>query len=223
MTQILPSESTAAVRRRYGRIAPIYDWANLEGLLYADARARAIELLDLRPGARVLDVACGTGANFALIEQRIGPSGELVGVDVTSKMLDQARARVAREGWPNVRLREGDVCGSGIADLGEPFDAAVCTLGLSVIPQWQRAWEAMLSAVRPGGRVAIMDAGYPEADVRRTDAIIPRPLAWTLSRLFAADCRRRPWQLLQRDTSDPTSQRFTWGWVTAAAGAKRAA
>lgn len=220
----MPSPAaTAAVRRRYGWVASIYDWANLEGPLYADARARAIELLDLRPGARVLDVACGTGANFALIEERIGLSGDVVGVDLTPQMLNQARARVARAGWSNVCLREGDVCELDAARLGGQFDAAVCTLGLSVIPQWQRAWEAMASCVRPGGRLATMDAGYPEADARRGDAVIPRPLAWALSRLFAADCSRRPWRLLQRDTGDTTSERFTWGWVTAAAGASGAA
>jgi ubiquinone/menaquinone biosynthesis C-methylase UbiE len=212
--------STATVRRRYGWVASVYDWANLEGVLYADARAWAIELLDLRPGARVLDVACGTGANFALIEQCIGASGELVGVDLTPQMLNQARARVARAGWSNVRLREGDVCEASAERLGAPFDAAVCTLGLSVIPEWQRAWEAMQAAVRPGGRLAIMDAGYPERGGRRGDAVIPRPLASALSHLFAADCSRRPWRLLQRDTGDPTSERFTGGWVTAAAGAK---
>ncbi len=43
--------STQSTRRRYGWLASIYDWANLEGLRYADARARAIELLGLRPGA----------------------------------------------------------------------------------------------------------------------------------------------------------------------------
>lgn len=220
----LPSPaSTATVRRRYGRVASIYNWANLEGLLYAQARARAIELLDLSPGARVLDVACGTGANFALIEERIGPSGDLVGVDLTPQMLNQARARVARAGWSNVRLRESDVCEPAAARLGAPFDAAVCTLGLSVIPQWHRAWEAMVASVRPGGRLAIMDAGYPEGDARRGVAVIPRPLAWALSRLFAADCGRRPWRLLQRDTGDTTSERFAWGWVTAAAGARGAA
>jgi ubiquinone/menaquinone biosynthesis C-methylase UbiE len=215
--------SIATVRRRYSWVASFYDWANLEGVLYADARARTIELLDLQPGARVLDVACGTGANFALIEQRIGPSGELVGIDVTPEMLDQARARVAREGWHNVSLRERDVCELDAERLGEPFDAAVCTLGLSVIPQWQRAWEAMVSAVKPGGRLAIMDAGYPEGGGRRGEAMIPRPLAWALSRLFAADCRRRPWRLLERDTGDAAAERFTWGWVIAAAGAKGAA
>jgi ubiquinone/menaquinone biosynthesis C-methylase UbiE len=174
-------DSTATIRRRYGWVASIYDWANLEGALYADARARAIELLDL------------------------------VGVDITPQMLNRARAHVARAGWSNVRLREGDVSELGAERLGAPFDAAVCTLGLSVIPQWQRAWEAMQASVRPGGRLAIIDAGYPEGGPRRGDAVIPRPLVWALSRLFAADCSRRPWRLLQRDTGDPTSERLTWG------------
>lgn len=83
-------DSLAAVRRRYGWVASIYDWANLEGVLYADARAKAVELLDLGLGARVLDVACGTCANFELIQRQIGPSGEVEGVDVTPEMLDQA-------------------------------------------------------------------------------------------------------------------------------------
>ena len=163
------------------------------------------------PGARELDVARGTGANFALIEQRIGPSGDLVGVDVTPRRLNQARARVARAGWSNVRLREGDACELGAERLSEPIDAAVWTLGLSVIAQWQRAWEAMVLSVRPAARLAIMDAGYPDGDGRRRDAVIPR-IAWALSRLFAADCSRRPSRLLQLDTGEPTSERFTWGW-----------
>jgi len=217
------TDATATVCRRYGRIAAIYDWANVEGILYARARARAIELLDLQPGDRVLDVACGTGANFALIEQRIGPSGHLVGIDLTPQMLNQARARAARHGWSNLRLQEDDICDLGADGLDEQFDAAVCTLGLSVIPQWQRAWEAMVSAVPPGGRLAIMDAGYPETGGRRLNVVVPRPLAWALSRLFAADCSRRPWRLVERDTRNATSDRFTWGWVTAAAGAKPAA
>jgi ubiquinone/menaquinone biosynthesis C-methylase UbiE len=216
------TRTNATVQRRYGWVAPIYDRANLESMLYADARARAIELLELQPGARVLDVACGTGANFALIAQRIGPAGELVGIDLTSQMLRQARARVLRHGWANVQLREGDVCALPGGDLGEPFDAALCTLGLSVIPQWQRAWDAMLALVRPGGRVAVMDAGYPDRG-RRSDQVLPRPFASLLSRLFVADCARRPWRSLERDTDKPIAQTFTWGWVTAAAGTKAAA
>ncbi len=215
------SQTSASVRRRYRRIAPIYDRANLEGLLYARARARAIELLQLQPGARVLDVACGTGASFAAIEQRIGPSGELVGLDLTPQMLTQAEARIRRHGWANVRLLEGDVCAPADGRLGAPFDAAICALGMSVIPQWQDAWEAMLALVRPGGRVAVMDAGYPERGHR--EDVVPRPFAWLLSRLFVADCARRPWRSLQRATDKPVAETFTWGWVTAASGAKAAA
>jgi ubiquinone/menaquinone biosynthesis C-methylase UbiE len=210
-------QTTATVRRRYGRIASIYDWANLERLLYAAARTRAIDMLELRPGARVLDVACGTGANFALIEQRIGPSGELVGIDLTPQMLAQAQARVLRHGWANVRLREADVCALPDEDSGELFDAVVCTLGLSVIPQWQHAWDAMQAHVRPGGRLAVMDAGYPDRG-RRGEAAIPRPFASLLSRLFVADCARRPWRSLERDTDEPVTESFTWGWVTAGGG-----
>jgi S-adenosylmethionine-diacylgycerolhomoserine-N-methlytransferase len=215
------TRTNATVQRRYGWVAPIYDRANLEGALYADARTRAVELLELQPGARVLDVACGTGANFALIEQRIGPAGELVGIDLTSQMLRQARARVLRHGWANVHLREADVCALPGEDLGEPFDAALCTLGLSVIPQWQRAWDAMLALVRPGGRVAVMDAGYPDRG-RRSELVVTRPFASLLSRLFVADCARRPWRSLERDTDQHIAETFTWGWVIAAAGAKAA-
>jgi demethylmenaquinone methyltransferase/2-methoxy-6-polyprenyl-1,4-benzoquinol methylase len=216
-------DSLASVRRRYGWVASMYDWANLEGLLYADARAQAVELLELQPGARVLDVACGTGANFELVRRAIGPSGELIGVDATPQMLDQARARIARAGWNNVHVFEADVCELHADQLGEPFDAALCTLGLSVIPQWQRAWQTMLACVRSGGRVAVMDAGRPAPGARRIDTTVPRPLAWALERLFAADCTRRPWRLLERDTDQPTSRPYTCGWVTAAAGTKATA
>jgi S-adenosylmethionine-diacylgycerolhomoserine-N-methlytransferase len=209
--------TTLAVRRRYARLAPVYDRANLEGLLYARARRRAVELLQLRPGDRVLDVACGTGASFALIQQRIGPAGELVGIDLTPEMLARARARVSRHGWTNVRLLDRDICAPPDDALGAPFDAAICTLGLSVIPGWERAWEAMLALVRPGGRVAVMDAGRPEHR-----ATVERPFAWLLARLFSADNARRPWRRLQRDVDGVSTETFTWGWVTAAGGTKAA-
>jgi demethylmenaquinone methyltransferase/2-methoxy-6-polyprenyl-1,4-benzoquinol methylase len=222
-------DTTTAVRARYGRLAPVYERANLERPLYAEARARAIELLELPAGAKVLDVACGTGVNFALLEQRIGPSGRLVGVDLTPQMLGRARARVARRGWQNVQLYESDVSGLSTARLealgalgpDERFDAALCTLGLSVIPEWERAWAAMLAVVRPGGKVAVMDAGFPADAGADGELVAARPFARFLGRVFAAACSRRPWELVERDTDDATVERFTWGYVAAAAGRVR--
>jgi S-adenosylmethionine-diacylgycerolhomoserine-N-methlytransferase len=225
-----PEDRTnTGVRERYGRLARIYDWANLEGLLYSRARARAIDFLELRPGAKVLDVACGTGVNFARIEQRIGPSGRLVGVDLTPQMLARARARVTRHDWHNVRLYETDAShlstqrleALGALRPGEQFDAALCTLGLSVIADWERAWLAMLSVVRTDGRVAVMDAGQPDTPGAAGEVVAARPFALALGRFFAAACSRRPWEMVARDTDSPVLERFTWGYVVAAAGRVR--
>jgi len=225
-----PAQQTnAAVRERYGRLARIYDWANLERLLYSRARARAIDLLELRPGAKVLDVACGTGVNFAPIEKRIGPSGCLVGVDLTPQMLGRARARATRHDWHNVRLYQSDASqlstqrleALGALGPGEQFDAALCTLGLSVIPDWERAWRATLSVVRMGGRVAVMDAGHPDTPGASGKVVAARPFARVLSSVFAATSSRRPWELVARDADSPVLERFTWGYVVAAAGQVR--
>lgn len=82
----------------YQLLAPIYDLVSGERMLYARARRRVVELLGLRPGDVVLDVACGTGRNHALIVDKIGPSGRLIGVDRSSAMLNQASERARRNG-----------------------------------------------------------------------------------------------------------------------------
>ena len=96
------------VARRYRWLAAAYDRLIADKLLYARARARAVELLELRPGATVLDVPCGTGLNHALIQRRIGPNGRLIGIDATPEMLERARARVRRNQWANVSLIQAD-------------------------------------------------------------------------------------------------------------------
>src|SRR6516165_9718180 len=56
-------------------------------------RLRAVQALNLRPGDSVVDIACGTGLNFPLIQDVIGPDGRIVGVDLTDAMLAQAQDR----------------------------------------------------------------------------------------------------------------------------------
>ncbi len=57
-------------------------------------RRRAVQALGLRPGDTVIDIACGTGLNFSLIEEMIGPDGRIVGVDLTDAMLERAQDRI---------------------------------------------------------------------------------------------------------------------------------
>src|SRR5262249_900550 len=71
-------------------------------------RLRSVQALRLRRGATVVDVACGTGLNFSLIEKEIGREGRIVGVDLTDAMLAQAETRVETNGWHNVTLVQAD-------------------------------------------------------------------------------------------------------------------
>jgi SAM-dependent methyltransferase len=126
--------------RRYDRLAP----------LTRRLRRRAVGRLQLRAGQTVIDVACGTGLTFALLEDQIGPDGSLVGIDLSPEMLSQARERVTANGWRNVTLIE-----SAIEDAAIPgvADAAVFVLTHDVMRS-SEALSNVLAHVRPGGRIA---------------------------------------------------------------------
>ncbi len=86
---------------QYRSLAPVYDAMARAGMRF---RRRAVELLDLRRGETIVDVACGTGLNFRPILERIGPEGRLFGIDLSPDMLDRARERVVAGSWDNVEL-----------------------------------------------------------------------------------------------------------------------
>ena len=90
-----------AAIRQYRRRAKFYD---LELALIEPVRRRAVERLGLKGGETVLDVGCGTGLSFELIEQRIGREGKVIGIEQSADMLDQARARAERNNFENVTL-----------------------------------------------------------------------------------------------------------------------
>ena len=96
---LTPNRSTAL--RQYRSRARIYD---LELLLFEPVRQRAIELLRLKNGDRVLDVGCGTGLSFLALEGLVGPDGSIVGIEQSPEMLERARARAAENSWKNVTL-----------------------------------------------------------------------------------------------------------------------
>lgn len=150
--------SATELRALYGRHARVYDAMTSLGLLgeRSRARRRLAAALAPRPGDRVLDVGCGTGLNFRSLLGRIGPHGSLVAIDLTPEMLGRAGERVAREGWANVELVEGDAADLPFDDGS--FDAVCSTLALSIVPDWQRAVTEAWRVLRPGGRLAALDA-----------------------------------------------------------------
>ncbi len=193
--------------RTYELLVPIYLLGN-EGRL----RAETIRALNLQPGQSVLDVACGTGSNFPLIQEQIGPTtGTLVGVDYTPAMLDQARARIQRRGWQNVQLVRSDAAQLA---LGRQFDAALCTLAISVIPDYQGALQRMLAHVRPGGWVVIADAKHSSRWYAQSFNFIADLLGWGA----AGDISRRPWEALARHVGDYAYREWFMGFFYVAGG-----
>ena len=105
----------------YHRMAPKYDrgagrWP------FAGLRRRAVSLLDLKAGQSVLDVGCGTGLAFALMEEAIGLQGHIIAIDQSPDMLAAARDRVEVNSWPNVSLIQSSV---EEAEIPDRVDAAL--------------------------------------------------------------------------------------------------
>jgi ubiquinone/menaquinone biosynthesis C-methylase UbiE len=118
----------------------------------------AVDELHLKRGDRVISFCCGTGQEFPFIQERIGAEGEILGIDWSDGMLDQARRRILSNGWTNVKLVKGDVTAlpEGIAETAS-YDAGICTLGLSIINKPGEAFQALKNAVKGGGRIVIGD------------------------------------------------------------------
>ncbi len=188
---------------------------------YRNTRAEVVKALGVTPGSLVLDVACGTGQNFPLLQQHIG-QGMIVGVDLSSGMLRQAQQRVDRAGWTNVRLVQSDMHTFDAGRLEEhagrsTVDFVICALGMTVMDDWEGAFHRCYDLLRPGGRMVLFDA-YAEKWVLQT----------TLSKIAAqADLSRRFWEPLEEAADDfqlvklPGSPHEFGGRLYLASGTKR--
>ncbi len=117
----------------------------------------AIEESFLKMGDSVIVFCCGTGLDFSPIVKRVGEEGRIVGLDFSPTMLKQAEQKIRKKRWKNISLREVDVTEVG-SSYQNQFDVGICTLGLSIIPDYQSAYTNLLSSVKPGGSIIIGDA-----------------------------------------------------------------
>ena len=188
------------VNEIYRRRARFFDWSvnayYLIGFRWWAYRHRAVAALQLQPGATVVEIGCGTGLNFGLLQQRIGPSGRLLGVDQCAEMLKQAGRRVAAKGWKNVELiqvRAADF------DFPPAADAALTTFALSLEPRFDGVIAKAAATLAPGGRFVLLDLRVPNNWLRH----LAPALIW-LVRPFAvslAVAKRQPWESLRRHFS----------------------
>lgn len=203
----------------YRRRAARYDFtANLYylvGFREQAYRKRAVDSLALRPGDTVVEIGCGTGLNFALLERAVGPSGRIIGVDLTDAMLAKAEERVRREGWANVQLVRSDAASYVFPSH---VNGVLSTFALTLVPEFDDVIRRGTAALAPGRRFVILDFKMPDRApmwLVRIAVWIMRPFGVTLD---LAD--RHPWKFLERYAKGYSMQELYWGFSYLAVGSR---
>jgi ubiquinone/menaquinone biosynthesis C-methylase UbiE len=161
----------------------------------ARLRAQLVDALALAPGAAVLDVATGTGLMLPLLAAAVGPSGRVVGVDVSAAMIRRAERRRARD--PHVEVRACDAATLPFAD--DEFDAVTSSYGLSCIADVEPVLDEIGRVLRPGAVVGVAEAATlnwrPAALAHLATRALSPFNAWYPERDLAALLARRGYAL----------------------------
>jgi SAM-dependent methyltransferase len=193
----------AAALAQYRRRAWVYD---LELALLEPIRRRAVAWLAPGPGDTVLDVGCGTGLSFELLQAAVGRSGRIVGIEQSPQMLDKARQRVQRHGWRNVTL----LCASAEdARLSGRADAALLHFTHDVM-QNGAALEHVLQHLKPGATLVASGLKWAPSWALPVNLLV---LPAALRSVSSLGGLHRPWDELARRVGEPERRTLLAGGV----------
>jgi len=212
MTQVKPGEEIVEqVRKRYGSIAvasssccgPVSSCCGTtpvsRHLGYGESELAAVPpeadlglgcgapvgRLALKPGETVLDLGSGPGLDALLAAKQVGPTGRVIGVDMTPEMLERARATAARAGVAHVEFRQGRLEALPVEDAS--VDAVTSNCVINLVPDKAAVFREVARVLRPGGRVVV------------ADIVLERPLPEAVAKDVLAWCGCVSGAALRRD------------------------
>jgi ubiquinone/menaquinone biosynthesis C-methylase UbiE len=181
----------------YRRRAKLYDFsANayyLLGFREFAYRKIGIKALNLKKGDTVVEIGCGTGLNFNLLRKQVGPKGNIIGVDLTPEMLEEADKRIRRNGWQNVTLVQSD---AAEYQFSEQIDGIISTFAITLVPEYDGIIQNGAAALSPNARFVVVDFKKPDKWpmwIIKLFVILTRPFGISLD---IAD--RHPWESVAR-------------------------
>jgi ubiquinone/menaquinone biosynthesis C-methylase UbiE len=177
-----------AALAQYRRRARFYD---LELALIEPVRRRAVERLGLSGGETVLDVGCGTGLSFELLEKRIGKGGKIVGIEQSADMLARARERAERNRFENLTLINSPVEEAEIPVLA---DAAIFHFTHDIL-RTPAAVANVIRHLKPGARIVASGLKWARPWVMPTNLMV---LQAALVSVTSLEGLAQPWSNLAR-------------------------
>jgi len=127
---------------------------------YGEATRQMLDMAQLQPGQRILDIAAGAGEPAVGAAERVGPGGYVLATDISEGIVELARQVAAERGLAQMETRVMDGEKLDLPDAS--FDAVLCRLGLMYMPQPITALREWRRTLREGGRVAVMVFSTPE-------------------------------------------------------------
>ncbi|MFN2400399.1 MAG: class I SAM-dependent methyltransferase [Gemmatimonadaceae bacterium] len=119
----------------------------------APAQDRLLELAELKPGDRVLDIACGTGLVTFPAARAVAPNGSVVATDISDAMVEHVKAEAGKRGLQNVTAERMDAEELRFPDGS--FDVVLCALGLMYVPDPLASLRETYRVLRSGGRAVV--------------------------------------------------------------------
>ena len=151
----MPKNAQARAKFTYNAAADFYDASPLSFWDYFGRRT--IELASLPIGSQVLDVCCGAGASALPAAEAVGPTGNVIGVDLANQLLESARAKAAQRRLGNIEFEVGDMLSMHFPVAS--FDAVVCVFGIFFVPDMAKAVSELWNRIRSGGKLAVTTWG----------------------------------------------------------------
>ena len=172
-------------RSNYDRLSRWYDF--LSGSSERPARMRGLQMLQVQPDEQVLEIGCGTGESFSVLDSCVGSKGRVFGLDLSGGMLDVAKNKAQKLFLSNVDCLQGDVLHLPFPD--ESFDAVFMSFTLELLPasEMPAVLQECKRVLHAGGRMGVvsllqkqkpgwMERLYTWAHYRWTRIIDCRPI-----------------------------------------------
>ena len=192
----------------------IRPFPNFDAFFIKPLRRRAVQLLQLKPGDRVLDAGCGPGGSFPYLIDSVGSSGEVVGVEISTEIAINASRRIEKNGWRNVRVIEAD---ARTVKLEGKFDALLAFAAADIYASPQ-ALDNLLPYLKGDARVAVFGA---KLTCRSSGAVLNPTLRalWKLSFASTPPVDYEPWAALRQRLDYLQAEEYFFGCMFLAWGA----